>query len=101
MGHGQNSIPVIARSEATTRLRLLRKLRRAGSPPKLGERRREQSIARTRIDGLLRFRLRQGFGGQVAGNDGETCALIPAARFARVVASRCSLWVRGRRESRA
>jgi len=25
---------VIARSEATTRLRLLRKLRRAGSPPK-------------------------------------------------------------------
>src|SRR4051812_32477550 len=35
--------PVIARSEATTRLRLLRKLRRAGSPPKLGERRRKQS----------------------------------------------------------
>ena len=36
---------VIARSEATTRLRLLRKLRRAGSPPKLGERKRKQSIA--------------------------------------------------------
>jgi len=37
---------VIARSEATTRLRLLRKLRRAGSPPKLGERRRKQSSSR-------------------------------------------------------
>src|SRR3954464_6804104 len=33
----------IARSEARTRLRLLRKLRRARSPPKLGERRRKQS----------------------------------------------------------
>src|ERR1043166_1045998 len=32
-------------SEAT-RLRLLRKLRRAESPPKLGERRRKQSIVR-------------------------------------------------------
>jgi len=32
---------VIARSEATTRLRLLRKLRRAQGPPKLEERRAE------------------------------------------------------------
>src|SRR5262245_35015979 len=39
----KESTAVIARSEATTRLRLLRKLRRAGSPPKLGERRRKQS----------------------------------------------------------
>jgi hypothetical protein len=45
---------VIARSEATTLLRLLRKLRRAGSPPKLGERRRKQSTYPRGEDGLLR-----------------------------------------------
>ena len=36
---------VIARSEATTPLRLLRKLRRAQSPPNLEERRRKQSTS--------------------------------------------------------
>src|SRR5689334_15893294 len=50
-------VPVIARSEATTRLRLLRKLRRARSPPKLGERRRKQSslLDAVKKAGLLRF----------------------------------------------
>src|SRR5690242_20141083 len=83
MGHGQNSIPVIARSEATTRLRLLRKLRRPGSPPKLGERRRKQSsfLIATKKAGLLRF----------ARNDVETAALILATRFARGIASSLSL----------
>src|SRR5262249_16911431 len=47
---------------APTRLRLLRKLRRAGSPPKLGERRRKQSsflVAATEA-GLLRFARNDG-----------------------------------------
>jgi hypothetical protein len=52
-----HSIHVIARSEATTRLRLLRKLRRVWSPPKRSARRRKQSsfLALVKEAGLLRF----------------------------------------------
>ena len=40
---------------ATTFLRLPRKLRRVGSPPKLGERRRKQIHGAANRGGLLRF----------------------------------------------
>src|SRR5689334_17959084 len=56
------SIPVIARSEATTRLRLLRKLRRAWRPPKrLGAKAEATPLSyRAKEAGLLRFTRNDG-----------------------------------------
>jgi hypothetical protein len=101
--HVSAAISSLRGAKRTTLLRLLRKLRRAWSPPKLGERRRKQSsfLVAAKEAGLLRFRLRHGFGGQVARNDGERHALS----FSQRVSLECCQFVvpllkRGRRESR-
>jgi hypothetical protein len=85
--------PSLRGARATTRLRLLRKLRRAGSPPKrLGAKAEAIQLSCCGKAGLLRF----------ARNDVETHALVLTAwnRLSSAISLSLSL-ERGRRESRA